>query len=282
MNQHSLHESTLQKLFSKICPITKIIAIAVMRRHSATSRRHQPAESEVHYMTASAVKSRKEFGKTLAVDITHRLRQDIVACRLKPGEPLKFDALKLAFGASFTTLREALTSLTADGLVVAEEQRGFRVAPVTSDDLIDITQTRILIEIELLSRSITNGGDDWEIAVMSTLHRLGRIEERLPGNHVENPEWQIAHRQFHEALVSCGRSPTLFGIRASLFERAERYRNLSAMFRPQPRDKVGEHRAIMQAAIARDTNLATSLIDQHIRSTSDNVVKYASHLLTES
>jgi GntR family carbon starvation induced transcriptional regulator len=230
-------------------------------------------------MTAPAVRSRKEFGKTLAVDIAHRLRQDIVACRLKPGEPLKFDALRLAFGASFTTLREALTSLSADGLVLAEEQRGYRVAPVSAEDLLDVTSTRALIEIELLKRSIAHGGDDWEIAVISTLHRLGRIEERLPGRHVDDPDWKIAHRQFHEALVSSGRSPTLLAIRASLFERAERYRNLSSMFRPQSRDKAGEHRAIMKAAIARDTDLAVSLIDRHIRSTANNVVKYASHLL---
>jgi GntR family carbon starvation induced transcriptional regulator len=232
-------------------------------------------------MTAPAVRTRKEFGKTLAVDITHRLRQDIVTCRLKPGEPLKFDALRLAFGASFTTLREALTSLTAEGLVLAEEQRGFRVAPVSTEDLFDITDTRVLIEIELLKRSIASGGDDWEIAVISTLHRLGRIEERLSGHHVEDPEWKIAHRQYHEALVSGCASATLLGIRTSLFERAERYRNLSSMFRPQSRDKVGEHRAIMQAAIARDTGLATSLIDRHIRSTSENVIKYASHLLVQ-
>jgi GntR family transcriptional regulator, carbon starvation induced regulator len=232
-------------------------------------------------MTVSAVRSRKVFGKTLAVDITHRLRQEIVGCRLKPGEPLKFDALRLAFGASFTTLREALTSLAAEGLVVAEEQRGFRVAPVTTDDLIDVTNTRVLIEIELLRQSIMQGGDDWEIAVISTLHRLGRIEERLSGRHVEDPEWKIAHRQFHEALVSGGRSPTLLAIRASLFERAERYRNLSSMFRPQKRDKVGEHRAIMQAAIARDAGQAVALIERHIRATSDNVVKYASHLFVQ-
>jgi GntR family transcriptional regulator, carbon starvation induced regulator len=173
-----------------------------------------------------------------------------------------------------------LTSLTADGLVLAEEQRGYRVAPVTTDDLIDVTDTRVLIEIELLKRSIAQGGDDWEIAVISTVHRLGRIEERLSGHHVEVPDWKIAHRQFHEALVSGGRSPTLLGIRASLFERAERYRNLSSMFRPQARDKVGEHRTIMQAAIARDTDQAVLLIERHIRSTTDNVVKYASHLLT--
>jgi GntR family carbon starvation induced transcriptional regulator len=230
-------------------------------------------------MTAPAVRSRKEFGKTIAVDIAHRLRQDIVACRLKPGEPLKFDTLRLAFGASFTTLREALTSLAAEGLVHAEEQRGYRVAPVSKEDLLDVTNTRVLIEIELLKRSIAHGGDDWEIAVISTMHRLGRIEERLSGKHVDDPDWKIAHRQFHEALVSGDRSPTLLAIRASLFERAERYRNLSSMFRPQSRDKAGEHRAIMKAAIARDADLAVTLIDRHIRSTANNVVKHASHLL---
>jgi GntR family carbon starvation induced transcriptional regulator len=232
-------------------------------------------------MSIPVARSRKEFGKTLAADITHRLRQEIVGCRLKPGEALRFDALRSAFGASFTTLREALTSLSADGLVIAEEQRGFRVAPVTTEDLLDVTDARVLIEIELLRRSIAQGGDDWEIAVISTLHRLGRIEERLSGHHTEDAEWKIAHRQFHEALVSGGRSPTLLAIRASLFERAERYRNLSSMFRPTPRDKAGEHRAIMQAAIARDADQALALIERHIRSTSDNVVRYASHLLDQ-
>ena len=230
-------------------------------------------------MTGLAAKSRKEFGKTLAGDITHRLRQDIVACRLKPGDALKFDALRSAFGASFTTLREALTSLSAEGLVIAVEQRGFRVAPVSTADLVDVTDARVLIEIELLRRSMARGGDDWEVAAISTLHRLGRIEERLSGHHTDDPEWKTAHRQFHEALVSGGDSPTLFAIRASLFDRAERYRNLSSMFRPKARDKAGEHRAIMQAAIARDAERAVMLIERHIRSTSNNVVKYAAHLL---
>ena len=66
-------------------------------------------------MNVTAFKRRKEFGKTLASDIAHRMRNEIVTCRLKPGEVLKFDTLRLAYGASFTTLREALTCLAASG-----------------------------------------------------------------------------------------------------------------------------------------------------------------------
>src|SRR5436190_1466957 len=158
-------------------------------------------------MTTTALKARKEFGKTLAADIAHRLRNEIVTCQLKPDKSLKFDALRLSFGASFTTLREALTLLAAEGLVLAEEQRGYKVAPVTLDDLSDLTHARIL------------------------------------------------------------------------FERAERYRNLSALFRPHPRDKTGEHRALMQAAISRNAEQACSLIRTHIQTTSDNVAKYASGVI---
>jgi DNA-binding GntR family transcriptional regulator len=233
-------------------------------------------------MTVTAFKRRKEFGKTLASDIAHRMRNEIVTCRLRPGEVLKFDALRLAYGASFTTLREALTCLAAEGLVAAEEQRGFKVAPVTIDDLIDLTRARILIEVDLIRRSIENGNDDWEIGVISSIHRLSIIEGRAVEDYVDNPEWKRAHREFHESLVGACGSPTLLGIRSSLFERAERYRNISAMSRPRPRDKVGEHRALMKAAIGRDADLACELIARHIQSTTDNVIKYASELISDS
>src|SRR5205807_4372426 len=100
------------------------------------------------------------------------------------------------------------------------------------------------------------------------------------GEHpLRDPEWKTAHRQFHEALVSAGGSATLLAIRADLFDRAERYRHLSANLRPHPRDKAGEHQAIMQAAISRNADLAVELIEAHIRTTADNVGRYAGHLL---
>ena len=230
-------------------------------------------------MSSQVVALRKEFGKTVAADIAHRMREEILSCRLAPGEPLKFETLRAAFGASFTTLREALMALTADGLVVAEGQRGFHVAPVSSDDLLDITNARVLIEVEAFRKSIALGGDEWEIASMSTLHRLSKLEERIEGRPSDDPDWRRAHSQFHHALVSACKSPTLLAMRAQLFDRSERYRSLSASFRPMSRDKSGEHRAIMLAAVGRNADLAVDLIEKHIRNTADNVLKYAGHLL---
>lgn len=230
-------------------------------------------------MSNQVVALRKEFGKTVAADIAHRMREEIISCRLPPGGPLKFETLRASFGASFTTLREALMALAADGLVVAEGQRGFHVAPVSAEDLADLTDARVLLEVDTLRKAMARGGDEWELAVMSTLHRLGKIEERADVRPSDDPNWRRAHSEFHHALVSACGSPTLLGMRAQLFDRSERYRSLSASLRPFVRDKVGEHRAIMLATIGRDTGLALDLIEKHIRGTADNVLKYAGHLL---
>jgi DNA-binding GntR family transcriptional regulator len=230
-------------------------------------------------MGNSVVGLRKEFGKTVAADVAHRMREEIVTCRLVPGEPLRFESLRGAFDASFTTLREALMTLAADGLVVSEEQRGFRVAPVSKAHLLDVTHARVLIEVDAIRRAVEHGGDEWEIASMTTLHRLTKLEERIKGRPTDDPEWRRAHAQFHHALVSSCNSPVLLRIRGQLFDQSERYRCLSASRRPVARDKQGEHRAMMMAAIGRNAGLAAELVEKHIRDTSENVLKYAGDLL---
>jgi DNA-binding GntR family transcriptional regulator len=229
-------------------------------------------------MDIMTVKARKEFGKTVAADIAYRLREEIISCRLKPGDPLRLEPLRTSFGASFTTLREALMALVADGLVAAEGQRGFHVAPISLEDLCDITNTRVLIEVEAIRLAIAKGDDEWEIRIMSALHRLNRIEERLKTLPGEDLNWRRAHREFHQALISACGSPTLLAIHDTLFDRSERYRSASAAYRPHDRNKVGEHRSIMSATLGRDTGLAVKLIEKHIRDTADNVAKYAAEI----
>lgn len=222
-----------------------------------------------------------EETRTRAADVLSRLHADIVTCRLKPGEPLRFEPLKEAFGASFTTLREALTALAADGLVVSEGQRGFRVAPVSRADLVDLTEARVLIERELIRLAIEKGGDDWEVAASAALHRMALAEQRIGPKYALAPEWKVLHRQFHEALVSACGSPILLAVRANLFARAERYRSLASLYRRTKRDKRGEHKAILETALARKAQKAQALVDRHIRHTAETVLEYAHKFLDE-
>ncbi|MFZ1104477.1 MAG: FCD domain-containing protein [Hyphomicrobiaceae bacterium] len=231
-------------------------------------------------MTLVAAPSNEE-ARTRAAGVLGRLHTDIVTCRLKPGEPLRFEPLKEAYGASFTTLREALTALTADGLVISEGQRGFHVAPVSRADLVDLTEARVLIERKLLELAIAKGGDEWEVAATAALHRMTLVEQRLGPKYALAVEWKLLHRQFHEALVAASGSPILMGMRGNLFARAERYRSLSSRYRRIKRDKAGEHKAILDTVLARKTDKALALVDRHIRNTAEAVLECAHKFLED-
>src|SRR5262245_54862877 len=75
-----------------------------------------------------------------------RLRADLLAGRLQPGSKLKLAVLGARYAASLSVVREALSRLAEQGLVVAHPQRGFSVVALSPDDLTDLTNTRIDVE----------------------------------------------------------------------------------------------------------------------------------------
>jgi GntR family carbon starvation induced transcriptional regulator len=217
-------------------------------------------------------------GETRAGDVLQRMRTDIISCVLKPGAKLRFEVLRDMYAVSFSTLREALSRLVAEGLVISEGQRGFLVAPVSLADLNDLTNVRVLVERECLSLAIKYGDDKWEADIIGTFHRMDRLQNRLGANYYLSEEWSKLHGDFHFSLVSACNSPNLLEIRHKLFERAHRYRRMSSQFRTQWRAKDVEHKMIMDAVIGRDTAKAQELIDRHIRETTENVIEHAGHL----
>ncbi len=216
--------------------------------------------------------------ETRAGDVLQRMRSDIIACTLKPGSRLRFEALRDKYEASFSTLREALSRLVAEGLVVSEEHRGFVVTPVTRADLEDLTDVRVLVEKECMARAIARGNDGWEADILAAYHRMDLLQKRLGPKYYLSDEWAGLHGGFHLALVNACASPNLLEFRQKLFERAHRYRRISSQFRPYWRPKETQHKAIMDAVLARNAAKATKLIERHIRETTENVLEHAAHL----
>ena len=212
--------------------------------------------------------------RTLASSVYSRLRNDIIRCVLMPSEKVRIDALCRRYEVGSTTpVREALNRLTSEGLVRQIDQRGFQVAPVSRDDLLDLTQTRIRLNELALRDSMARAGAQWEEDLVVAELRLSRIPERIgPGPSGVNPEWTEQHRKFHCVLIGASGSKLIEGFCALLFDQAARYRNLSAMDTLPPRDAVAEHGAIVDAVIKRDTELAVSLLRNHFTLTTDLVL----------
>jgi DNA-binding GntR family transcriptional regulator len=172
-----------------------------------------------------------------------------------------------------------LSRLATSGFVVAEDQRGFRVADVSAAELIDITETRIHVECEALRRAIAQGGLDWEERLAGAHYRLGRIAMRPQEGPGLNLEWEQAHSAFHSALISGSGSNSLIAIAELLRDQTARYRHLSVSRTSgagpdRERDVAREHRELLEATLARDTVRATELLAEHLRRTTELVLAH--------
>ncbi|MFZ4535169.1 GntR family transcriptional regulator [Propionivibrio sp.] len=201
--------------------------------------------------------------KTLVESAYRALRRDIVEGRLAPGEKLRVEHLKDDYGVGAGTLREALSLLVSDALVVSQGQRGFRVSPVSLKDFEDITNTRLMLESEALRLSIKMGDEAWEGELLAAFHRLSRAEERLIDMSCRI-EWEERNRIFHEVLISACPSLWLKHFLAILYRQAERYRSLSLYLQPVPRDVHAEHQNLFNATMARDADKAVAILKEHI------------------
>ena len=207
-----------------------------------------------------------------SVNLTQRayeqLRADILACRIAPGAKLKIQDLCTKFAVSLGAIREALSRLTSEGLVVAEPQRGFRAAPISAEDLQDLTRVRVEIDGLCLRRAIELGDVDWEARLVAAFHRLSRMPERAAGDPARSSDdWAEAHAAFHNALLEGCDSPWLLRLHQQLYDQSERYRRLSVSLAQRRRNIGDEHQKLMDAALARDAEKAVKLLTGHLGAT---------------
>jgi DNA-binding GntR family transcriptional regulator len=198
--------------------------------------------------------------------VYEQLRVSLLAGRYRPRAKLKISELGSAFSVSTGAIREALARLTAEGLVTAMPQRGFRVAPVSVADLRDLADMRIEIETKCLRRAIANGDLAWEAAVVAAHHRLA-VTPIAAADGSFSPSWIMAHRDFHAALAQACDSAWMLRVRDLLFAHNERYLDLARKTDRGNRAAAREHRELMEAALARDTDRAVAAMTAHIAKT---------------
>jgi DNA-binding GntR family transcriptional regulator len=203
-----------------------------------------------------------------ATTVRSALRTEILACQRAPGDRLVISELCQRYGVSLGAVREALSALEGEGLVVALPKRGFEVVGMSMAELHQLTEARVEVEGACLRLAAGRGGTEWEAQVMSALDRLAATPRKPVGAALELSEaWSQAHADFHIALVAACGNRVLLGVREQLFESSERYRRLSVPAERLDRDVAAEHRALADAMLARDPEHACHLMGAHLRRT---------------
>lgn len=194
------------------------------------------------------------------------LRDWLLNGTLRPGTKLKISDLCEQLSANGSAVREALARLTSEGLVVWEPQRGFRVAPITRDDLHHLTEARIPIEELCIRRAIEKGDILWETTIAAALHAVLRTP-RVEADGTASRTWAEANNAFHRTLVAACDNPWLLKMRESLAMQGERYRWFSVAAAGPGRDLDREHRELADACLDRDADRAVALMREHLTQT---------------
>lgn len=192
-----------------------------------------------------------------------RIRGDIIFGKLAPGQKLRLEQLREAYGASVSTLRELLNRLASEGLVEAEGQKGFMVAPVSARNLREIAAMRLLLERHALAQSLEAGDMEWEGRVVAAHHKLAQMERRMLERATPEPElWKRYDWEFHHALISACGSQVLLETHAAIYDKYLRYQMVAVIFRGEIAAR--EHQALLDCSLDRDAAGAAEILGRHI------------------
>ena len=212
-----------------------------------------------------AANSKTDSTDSFASQVMGQLKQDILTGFFKPGEKLRMTRLKERYQVGVSPLREALSQLLIEQLVIVENQRGFKVHPISKEEMQDIYETRAYIEELCIGLAIERGDDEWEAGIMAAAHKMRKFADLL---ETEPHEWERRHQDFHTAIAAGCQSPALLHVRRSLYEKASRYRNLwlknnmadSAVFDANQK----EHDVLIEALLSHNSSQAKTLIREHL------------------
>ncbi|MGO8910840.1 MAG: GntR family transcriptional regulator [Bradyrhizobium sp.] len=209
---------------------------------------------------------------TLSERAANLVERDIIAGLHAPGARLGIVDLVQRYEIGATPLREGLSRLVSRGLIVGIGQRGFRVADVSREDLLDITQMRTVVEIEALRLAIANGDDGWEAGIVGTLHQMRRHIERTGNEFREGAtEFDRLHKAFHTSLLAACGSKRLLTAHSDLYDQAYRYRRVMMRGFDSGKKFVAAHQNLADRILARDVDGAQAMLAAHLRSTLDFV-----------
>lgn len=179
---------------------------------------------------------------------------------LPPGSRIGEAQLTRLLGMSRTPVREALARLASEGLLTAAAGRGFLVADLTAEDLIDIYRVRAVLE-GLAAEEAASRATRVDIA------RLEDLYEAMANASANGHDQELAQRnsEFHSMIAEISGNTYLQAMLDDIREVFEWFRT-TALSLPGRRDTAhDEHGQMIDALRRGDVDEASQIAQGHVK-----------------
>ena len=201
---------------------------------------------------------------SLADQVFEHLETDILSGKYQKGEILTESKLSLELGVSRTPIREALRRLEQEHLI-EEAPKGVIVVGISDKDLGDIFEIRAALEGKAAYLAAQNYTEEQ----MNVVREALEFQEFYLGK--QDPDRiKSMDSRFHETIYKMSGSTIFYDVLMPLHKKILKYRKASVSDSSRAAASVAEHRAIYEALLARDAQLAERLISEHL----DNAYKH--------
>lgn len=207
--------------------------------------------------------TRKIVRPTTVELVTTAVRQRILSGELAPGEALRQEALADELGVSRVPIREAITRLTAEGLLTNVPHKGAYVAKLSIDEVKETFDIRLRLEPWIFSEAIPRITD----AEMGKAERLIKEMDKS-----DSGVWGQLNWRLHETLyLPAQRDITLQMLRV-LHDRSDRYFRFQVVQVPIREQSHDEHMALVDACRKRDAKLGAKLLEHHVKTAAEQIM----------
>ncbi len=204
---------------------------------------------------------------SLADQVFERLEHDILVGNYRKGEV--FTELKLAeiLGVSRTPVREALRRLEQEG-IIKMSTKGAVIVGISAEDIADIYEMRIRIE-GYAARLASERASDGEIKELLDLVDLQEFYIAKG----DDDQTITCDSNFHSVLYKMSGSVPVHSTLSELHKKIVKFRKVSIEQSERAKKSLSEHRAICDAIVSRNGQLAEELTVAHIINARDSIMQ---------
>ena len=204
---------------------------------------------------------------SLADQVFEHLETDILSGKYQKGENLTESKLSLELGVSRTPIREALRRLEQEHLI-EEAPKGMVVVGISDKDLADIFEIRAALE----GKAAFLAAKNYTQEQMNVVREALEFQEFYLGKQ-DADRIKSMDSRFHETIYKMSGSTIFYDVLMPLHKKILKYRKASVSDSSRAAASVAEHRAIYEAILSRDGDLASRLVSEHLENAYKHISK---------